>query len=92
MPVGPGLLWSKNDKKFSKKIMCSQTSFSAMQWLEYMNEYSELLINDDGSRAKLETYHHRGEKEVSRYKVDGYAEVTRNGTTRKLFLEFDGCR
>ena len=92
MPVGPGLLWTKKDNHFSKKILCSQTSFVAMQWLEYMNEYSEELINDDGTRAQLQCYHFRGEHQISDYKIDGYAEVMKNGVIQKVFLEFDGCR
>ena len=72
--------------------MCTQTSFSAIQWLTYMQEYSDCLINDDGSRAVLQTYHFRGEKEINGFYPDGYAEVVRNGKIIQVFLEFDGCR
>ena len=92
LPVGPGIKWEKKDDKFTKKIMCTQTSFSAIQWLTYMQEYSDCLINDDGSRAVLQTYHFRGEKEINGFYPDGYAEVVRNGKIIQVFLEFDGCR
>ena len=92
LPVGPGIMWEKYESKFNKRLLASQTSFVAMQWLLYVEEYSPFLINDDGTRSKLETYHYRGEKDLFGYKVDGYAEVIKNGMKMKIFLEFDGCR
>ena len=35
MPLGPGLHWTKMDYGFKKQVLQQQTSFSALQWLQY---------------------------------------------------------
>jgi len=73
--------------------MVPSTSFPALQWLQYCQDYDPQLINDDGSRSVIEHYYYRGEKIVDQdLEVDGYAVVTRNGITQEIFYEFQGCR
>ena len=68
--------------------MSSQTSFAALQWLNYINDYCPDLINKDGKRIELEHHYHRGEKSINGYFVDGFAEVD----GKEHFYEFNGCR
>ena len=35
MPLSPGLHWISNGKWFKKQVLQGQTSFSAVQWLQY---------------------------------------------------------
>ena len=35
MPLGPGLRWIQSKRGFFKKVLQEQTSFSAVQWLQY---------------------------------------------------------
>ena len=72
MPLTPGLLWKLKNKRFWKKIMLVQenSSFEALQWLSWL----ECTLKD--SNGKNVTLHHayfRGEKQVNKWKVDGYA-------------------
>ena len=66
--------------------MGSSNSLAAVQFLEYTNEYSALLIDHNGKRVNLEHQYYRGEKEIDGFKPDGYAEVD----GKKLFFEFNG--
>ena len=68
--------------------MGASNSLGAVQYLEYINEYSNLLIESDGTRKQLSHQYHRGEASIDGYKPDGYAEVD----NKKLFFEFNGLK
>ena len=72
--------------------MAPNTSFPALQWLQYIQDYDTRLVNDDGSRSRVEHYYFRGEKVIDGLQVDGYALVTNNGIRKEIFYEFQGCR
>ena len=66
--------------------MTSGTSFKAMQWLTYMETTSDLLVNRNGDRVKMEHAYYRGEKNFHGWLIDGYAEVD----DRHIFFEYLG--
>jgi len=88
LPTTPGVLWTPGGKKFRKSIMANQLSLKAIQWLYYLQETAEYLIDDDGNRCIIEHGFHHGEKRIGVDDVDGYAVV---GSKRYIF-EFLGCR
>ena len=85
MPLGPGLLWTLHGRYFKKQIMTDQTSFVALQWLQYL-QATEFCVDSTGKRITIENLYHRGEKEFEGMKVDGY--MLKNG--QHIFLEFNG--
>ena len=55
MPLGPGLRWIKSKRGFYKKVLQEQTSFSAVQWLQYeQTKYN----------VQIQHAYHQGEKVV----------------------------
>ena len=55
MPLGPGLRWFFHKKKFRKYVFQGQTSFSAVQWLQYeQTKYN----------VQIQHAYHQGEKLV----------------------------
>ena len=55
MPLGPGLRWIQSKRGFYKKVLQEQTSFSAVQWLQYeQTKYN----------VQIQHAYHQGEKEV----------------------------
>ena len=88
MPTTPGILWQKNHRQLRKSILSSQTSFQALQWLNYMQHYCEDLVDLSGNRVTIEQHYHRGEIFVGKYELDGYAKVG----NREIFFEYNGCR
>ena len=56
--------------------MAPNTSFPALQWLQYIQDYDTRLVNDDGSRSRVEHYYFRGEKSMGGRVSDGYVLVT----------------
>jgi len=92
LPCSPGILWKMEGKKFEKHIMAPNTSYPALQWLQYCQDYDPQLLNDDGSRSKIEHYYFRGESVVAGTEVDGHAQIIKNGQTKNIFYEFQGCR
>ena len=44
MPTGPGLKWERKDHYFRKVCMKEGTSFKAMQWLTYIQDYGKILL------------------------------------------------
>lgn len=86
-PTSPGIKFEKRaDGKFHKVVMGASNSLSALQYLEYQNEYSTLLIGSEGKRVPLQHQYFRGEASIDGLKPDGFAEV--NG--QKIFFEFNG--
>ena len=55
MPLGPGLRWKPSKRGFFKKVLQEQTSFSAVQWLQYeQTKYN----------VQIQHAYHQGEKLV----------------------------
>ena len=55
MPLGPGLRWIFHGKKFRKYVLQGQTSFAAVQWLQYeQTKYN----------VQIQHAYHQGEKLV----------------------------
>ena len=78
MPLGPGLKWIKTTRGFKKVVLQGQTSFSAVQWLQYQQtKYAQQIHHS----------YHQGEKYVYGYLVDGYAVVDGVETV----WEYNGC-
>ena len=86
-PSTPGILWSKHKGYFVKKIMAHGCSLGATQWLFYIQETCDDLIDDDGNRSTLQHMYYRGEKQFEGYKIDGYAFVK----NQHIFYEYLGC-
>ena len=55
MPLGPGLRWIPSKRGFYKKVLQEQTSFSAVQWLQY--EQTKYQV-------QIQHAYHQGEKVV----------------------------
>ena len=55
MPLGPGLRWFFHDGRFRKYVFQGQTSFSAVQWLQYEQTKYDVQIQHS---------FHQGEKFV----------------------------
>ena len=79
MPLGPGLQWIPTETGFKKIVLQGQTSFSAVQWLQY--EQTKLQV-------QIQHAFHQGEKEVYDCRVDGYAVVDGVETV----WEYNGCK
>ena len=78
MPLGPGLQWIPTDKGFKKIVLQGQTSFSAVQWLQYeQTKYN----------VRIQNAFHQGERNIFGFDVDGYAVV--NGV--ETVWEYNGC-
>ena len=78
MPLGPGIRWIPSQRGFRKIVLQGQTSFSAVQWLQW----EQTKIN-----VQIQHAFHHGEIEVHGYKVDGYAVI--NGV--ETVWEYNGC-
>ena len=85
-PTTPGIAWEPKinqktgHKFFSKRIMTSQTSLEAVQWLMYLQETSY-------NGVQIQHKFFRGEVEINEWPVDGYVEI--NG--EPVFMEYLGC-
>lgn len=67
--------------------MAPGCSLSSLQWLTWIQENDDQLVDSTGNRIKLQHKYFRGEKRFGDWDIDGYAEVD----GRKLFYEFLGC-
>ena len=67
--------------------MSTGASLKALQWLIYIQENDDNLINKNGERIQLEHKFFRGEKRISGWDIDGFAQVD----DRMIFYEFLGC-
>ena len=67
--------------------MTTGASLNALQWLIFIQENDEKLINNKNERVALEHKFYRGEKRFKGWDIDGFAEVDGN----LLFYEFLGC-
>ena len=85
MPTTYGLDWVKNGEFFKKSILTSQTSFSATQWLYWLQE--QPICFNIGEKLQLQHAYFRGEYDYNGYKPDGY--LCKNGEHH--FFEFLGC-
>ena len=85
MPLGPGILWTKNGKRFRKQLMLGQqqTSMEALKWLYYEQER---CLDKNGRRVQIQHAYFRGEHRLKNWKIDGYALV--DGKHR--YYEYNG--
>ncbi|CAG5104401.1 Oidioi.mRNA.OKI2018_I69.chr1.g1235.t1.cds [Oikopleura dioica] len=87
MPTTPGIRWIREGDSFRKQIMAKGNSLVALEWLTYIDEYSDLLVSKNGERVPLQHQYYRGEFQVFDWTIDGYACVDE----KKYFFEFLGC-
>lgn len=72
MPLSPGILWTKNGRRFNKKVMKPGISFGQIQWLNYMQTQ---CLDSNGETVQIEHEYHRGEVTIEGWQPDGYALV-----------------
>lgn len=87
MPTTPGIRWTKHGNNFRRQIMSTGNSIVALQWLTFIDEFSDLLTQTDGTRVPLQHQYFRGEHSVIDWTIDGYAKVDEV----EHFFEFLGC-
>ena len=91
MPTTPGIHWElkrrNGNSYFRKKIMSYGNSLGAVQWLYFIQDTSDLLVDKNGVRVQLQHQYYRGEKNYNGFLVDGYACV--DGA--HVFFEYLGC-
>ena len=85
MPLTPGINWIMKNGYFMKQIMASQMSLSQIQWIQYL-ETTDVCVDKDGNRHRIENGYYRGEYEFDQIKPDGYLFI--DGVHR--FFEFLG--
>ena len=88
-PTGRGFEWSKNeDLVFTKKLMTtSKISLGSIQWLDYVQQTSDLLLDKNGKRQRIYSGWNSTEVKIGAYNVDGYVQVNQ----KKIIFEYDGC-
>ncbi len=87
-PTGLGFEWKYDDGSLKKKVMTDwKISLASIQWLDYVQNTSPLVVNKKGQRCRIFSGWNSKEKKVGRYLVDGYAEVD----DKIIIFEFDGC-
>ena len=76
------------EKEFKKSIMLKheQTSFEAVQWINYQEAIFRRDFNDPTLR--IEQAYFRGEKDYYGLKPDGYLKI---GENLEYFFEYQGC-
>ena len=72
---------------FYKRILTSGCSLEALQWISFMQQTCDDLVDADGNRAMVEHKYYRGEKSFKGKDIDGYALVG----SKHVFLEYLGC-
>lgn len=80
MPLTPGIEWTLQKKKFTKRSLQPGISFKSLQWLYYLQA-------TEFKGIQIQHAYHRGEKTFNGHKVDGYALVN----DQHVFMEFNGC-
>ena len=71
MPLTPGIEWTKKNGSYQKRIMTSQMSLPQIQWILYL-ETTDICVDSDGNRHRIEHGYYRGEFEFEHVKPDGY--------------------
>ena len=85
MPTTPGILWRPEGNHFNKQVLQSGVSLGQLQWLNYLQQ-SDITLDRNGKRHKIEHSYFRGEKKVGDWFCDGYLEKDGN----KIFFEYQG--
>ena len=88
-PTGIGIEWTLNeDLIFQKKLMTDKKiSMGSIQWLDYIQNTSDLIVDKSGKRIKIASGWNSNEYKIGGFYLDGYAKV--DGTN--ICFEFDGC-
>ena len=87
LPLGKGLHWKLDGKKYTKSHMSNQVSLKALQWL-YMEQESVRCKDKYGNRVQMDHDYFQGEKTIFNSTVDGYAFID----GKHVVWEFNGCR
>ena len=85
IPLTPGICWTLKNGQYYKQIMASQMSFPQIQWLQYL-EQTDVCVDKNGKRHRIEHGYFRGEYEFENIKPDGYLYID----DEHLFFEFLG--
>ena len=78
MPLSPGILWTKQGRKYNKKVMKHGISFGQIQWLNYIQNQCR---DSNGQIVQIEHEYFRGEvtfedkKLMKIWKPDGHALI-----------------
>ena len=88
-PTGLGFIWRLNGNVFTRKIMTGKkVSLGSIQWLDYIQNNFDELIDKDGKRVRIKHGWNGKEVKLGKYYVDGYAVVD----GRQFIFEYDGCK
>ena len=85
MPLTPGIKWTMKNGWFYKEIMASQMSLGQIQWIQYL-ETTDICVDRNGVRHRIEHGYYRGEFEYDQIKPDGYLFID----DKHYFFEFLG--
>ena len=87
-PTGFGFIWDLNGRVFNRRKMTERkVSLGCIQWLDYIQNSFDELIDKNGQLAKIRHGWNSKEMRFGKYFVDGYALVD----DRQLIFEYDGC-
>ena len=87
-PTGFGFIWELNGRVFNRRKMTERkVSLGCIQWLDYIQNSFDELIDKNGHRVKIQHGWNSQEKRIGKYFVDGYANVDET----QFIFEYDGC-
>ena len=88
-PTGFGFIWRSQGNFLTRKKMTERNvSLGCLQWLDYVQNNFDELIDRSGKRVTIKTGWNGKEVRIGRYYVDGYAKVD----DQEFIFEYDGCK
>ena len=88
-PTGFGFNWTLTRNVFIRRKMTEKkVSLGCIQWLDYVQNNFDALVDRNGKRVKIRHGWNGKEVRLGKYSVDGYAVV--DGHT--WIFEYDGCK
>ena len=85
MPTTPGIIWQPNGRHYKKNVLQTGVSLGQLQWLNYLQQ-SDLPIDKNGERLRIEHAYYRGEKKIGDWWCDGYLQKD----DTQYFFEYQG--
>ena len=85
MPLSPGILWTLQNKKFTKKSLKPGVSLEALQWI-YQCQQSDLCVDKNGQRKQIQHAYFQGEHSEKDFFFDGFFQKD----SVKYYLEYNG--
>ena len=85
MPLSPGILWTLQNKKFTKKSLKPGVSLEALQWI-YQCQQSDLCVDKNGQRIQIQHAYSQGEHSEKDFFFDGFFQKD----SVKYYLEYNG--